>query len=325
MKPLAPAPHPVYSLRLSLTDRCQLRCPYCLPGSVAPWPEKTRYLSPEQIARAVESIGRSRPVKIRLTGGEPLLRAGIETIAARLGSLECVREVALTTNALTLNKHAEPLLAAGVSRLNIHVDSLRPGRFRAWTGGDLEAVLDGLHTARGAGFRHIKVNMVVMRGMNDDELMDFCEFARREQVTVRFIELMDTGCARDFHREHLLPVREFRAKIRERFTLEPMNGHDLAAPAREFRIVETGARIGFIGSDTEPFCAWCNRIRLSAQGRLYVCLYDPYGADLAPLLHSGGQEELDRLVERTLKGKVSYHPLTAGGWRPRFSMSEIGG
>jgi cyclic pyranopterin phosphate synthase len=308
MPPAAP-PHdlhrrPLGSLRLSVTDRCNLRCGYCMPEEEYTWLPKRELLSFEELERVVRATKDLGVTKVRLTGGEPLLRRDLERLVARLAALPHVTDLALTTNGVLLEEHAEALFGAGLQRLTVSLDTLRPDRYEHLARRpELDRTLAGLRAARAAGFRGTKLNTVVMRGENDDEVLELLEFARREELELRFVEYMDVGGATRWSLDAVVPARELLARIGAHYGgVEPLEG-DPRAPADRFRLPD-GLVFGVIASTTQPFCGTCDRGRVTADGRFFTCLYARDGLPLAPLLRAPGSEaERDAAVAEALAAR----------------------
>ena len=258
-------------VRLSVTDRCNLRCFYCLPRGVRRLSEPDHWLRFDEIERLMRAFAALGVQRLRLTGGEPLVRARLPELAARLSALPGIADVSLSTNATLLADYAGPLRRAGVTRLNVSLDSLKPERFREITGGRLEPVLDGLMAARRAGFHWIKINMLALKGVNDDEFTDMVEFCAAQGFTLRFIEVMPVGRPGVEASRHYLDLHEVKARLAERFDLIPgvVPG---GGPARYVRVRGTDLHIGFITPISQHFCDTCNRVRLSVDGTLHLCL-----------------------------------------------------
>ena len=283
---------PLKDLRISVTDRCNFRCNYCMPHDAYPWADKHAILTFEEILRLAQLFIELGVGKIRLTGGEPLVRQNLDELVRRLASLDGLEELSLTTNGALLSDQARPLREAGLRRINVSLDTLRPERFRQLTRrGDLAQVLAGIEAARQAGFAPIKLNTVVIRDMNDDEILDLVEYARARRFEVRFIEYMDVGNANDWDAARTVPRREIFETIHARFPLEEAGRRDGRAPAVDYRFADGQGGIGIIGSVTEPFCSSCTRARLTADGRFVTCLFSETGFDLKSLLRSGRTDE----------------------------------
>ncbi len=283
---------PLGNLRLSVTDRCNLRCSYCMPEEDYVWLPREDLLTFEELARLVDvflSLGVDR---IRLTGGEPLLRRDLDVLTGQLAAKPGLRDLALTTNGVLLDEQAPGLKQAGLARLTISLDTLDPARFRALTRRDEHArVVRGIEAARRAGFEGSKLNTVVMRGFNDDELLPVLEFARERALEPRFIEYMDVGGATRWRLEDVVPRAEILARIaRGRGPVEPLPEPGSSAPAERFRLPD-GQVFGVIASTSEPFCSSCDRARLTADGLWYTCLYAPSGTDLRGPLRAGASEQ----------------------------------
>jgi len=271
-------------LRLSVTDRCDFRCVYCMAEDMTFLP-RAQVLSLEEIERIARIFVGLGVNKIRLTGGEPLVRRGIDDLAGRLSRLPGLRELCMTTNAGRLEQFADALAEAGVSRLNISLDSLDPARFRRLTRtGDLERVLAGVRRARQAGFERIKLNTVVLRGRNDDEVESLAAFALEQGLDISFIEEMPLGVITEHSREEaFISSAELRERLSRKFRLEPVS-ETSGGPSRYFRVPGHRSRIGFISPHSENFCASCNRVRLTVEGRLLLCLGNEHATDLRDLV-----------------------------------------
>jgi cyclic pyranopterin phosphate synthase len=288
------------NLRLSVTDRCNLRCAYCMPEPEYAWLAKSLILSFEEISRLVEAFTLLGVEKLRLTGGEPLLRKDLPVLVELLAAKPAIRDLALTTNGLLLRELAPRLKRAGLHRLTVSLDTLDPARFRALTRREgLSDVLAGIEAARAAGFQHLKLDSVILRGTNDDELVPLLEFARAHEAEVRFIEYMDVGGATGWSMESVLPRAEMLARIAEAYgPVTPLVEHS-SAPAERFLLAD-GTVFGIIASTTQPFCASCDRSRLTADGMWFTCLYARTGLDLrAPLRAGASPEELAERIAAT--------------------------
>lgn len=313
-------------LRLSVTDRCDLRCTYCLPKGQRDFEAPAHWLNfdeIERIARAFTSLGVRR---IRLTGGEPLSRGRIAELAARIGALPGLEDLSLSTNATRLSTLAASLKAAGVSRVNVSLDSLRPARFAEITGGgDLAEVLDGLMAAKNAGLAPVKINMVAMRGVNDDEFEDMVGFCLEHDFTLRFIELMPMGSTGRASSAQYLDLQEVRRALAQRYELLPavMAG---GGPARYVQIAGTALKIGFITPISQHFCATCNRVRLAVDGTLYTCLGQEHRVALRPLLRNGCSDaDLAEAIREGIRNKPERHEFTTQPEKIIRFMSATGG
>lgn len=312
-------------LRISVTDRCNLRCTYCMPAEGMRWVDRADVLTFEEIERVarllVERFGIGA---IRLTGGEPTVRAHLPVLVAKLAALGV--DLSMTTNGATLALCADDLAAAGLRRVNVSLDSLRPDRYAALTRRDvLPAVLDGIDAALAAGLSPVKVNAVVVRGVNDDEVLDLAAFGRDRGVSMRFIEFMPLDADGAWRREQVVPGAEIVAAVARRWPLERV-GRD-HEPAERWRYLDGAGELGVIPSVTDAFCSSCDRVRLTAEGALRACLFATEETDLRAALRRGaGDDELADLVRTTVAGKWAGHGISEVAFRrPRRSMSQIGG
>ncbi len=304
MQLVDPFNRPIEYVRLSVTDRCDLRCGYCMPKGFHDFEEPEDWLTFDEIERVMAAFGRLGVTRIRLTGGEPLVRKDLPQLAARLSALPGIEDLSLSTNATRLAKHAKALESAGISRINVSLDSLRADRFRDITQGKLEKVLDGLMAARDAGFHPIKINMVVMADVNDDEVEDMVNFCIEHDFTLRFIETMPMGETGLSASQHYVNLQTVRKQLEQRFELVPgvMPG---GGPARYVRVAGTDLRIGFITPISQHFCETCNRVRLSVDGTLYLCLGQNDKVELRPILRGGAS---DSELEDTLRHAITLKP-----------------
>jgi cyclic pyranopterin phosphate synthase len=315
----------VRDLRISITDRCNFRCRYCMPAEGMKWLPRSELLTFEEIERfariCVDHFGFDG---IRLTGGEPTVRAHLPGLVERLAGLGV--DVALTTNGATLDALAQPLADAGLSRINISLDSLRRDRFLDLTRrDDLHRVLAGIDAAIAAGLHPVKVNAVLMRGINDDEVVDFADFGRRMGVTVRFIEFMPLDADGGWSDDLVVPADEIVAAIDAVHPLEPIRRG--SQPAERFRYVDGGGEVGVIASVTRPFCGDCDRVRLTAEGMFRTCLFATEEFDMRALLR-GPHDDADVAAEirRAVGTKWAGHSIGQVHFiRPARSMSQIGG
>jgi GTP 3',8-cyclase len=312
-------------LRLSLTDRCNLRCTYCMPAEGLAWLPKPGLLTDDELVRLVGVLAGLGVRTVRLTGGEPLLRPGLPGLVARLASLGV--DLSLTTNGLGLDKAAVALRDAGLSRVNVSLDSLRRDRFAAMTRRDrLPDVLAGLAAARAAGLAPVKVNTVLLRGVNDDEAADLLAWALAEGYALRFIEQMPLDPQHGWDRDEMLTADEVLARLGERWSLTPVAGRG-SAPAETWLVDGGPATVGVIGSVTRPFCSACDRLRLTADGQLRSCLFARDEHDLRTALRAAASDaELAERVRVALAGKAKGHGIGAPGFvQPDRPMSAIGG
>jgi cyclic pyranopterin phosphate synthase len=318
----------ISDLRVSVTDRCNFRCRYCMPAEGMDWLPRSEILSFEEIERLVALLVSRGIEDVRLTGGEPLARRQFPHLAAMLARIEGLRDLSLTTNGWFLERDAAALAAAGIQRLNVSLDSLHRGRFLEVTRRDaLPRVLRGLEAAaRYPELRPIKVNAIAMREFTEDEVLRFCDFARSTSFQVRFIEFMPLDGDRAWSPDAVLTGREIRRLIERRHPLEELP-REPSATARVFRFREGGGKIGFISPVSEPFCADCNRIRLTADGKLRTCLFSLHETDLRGPLRAGASDaELERIVREAVWRKELKHRVGEPGFRPPpRTMSAIGG
>jgi cyclic pyranopterin phosphate synthase len=315
-------------LRVSLTDRCNLRCTYCMPAEGLDWMTRPQLLSDEELLRLITiAVTRLGVREVRFTGGEPLLRRRLEEIVHSTSQLMPRPEISLTTNGIGLARRAQDLAAAGVDRLNVSLDSLRRDRFQKITRRDrLHDVLDGLAAARAAGLAPVKINTVLLRGVNDDEAVDLAAFAVGHGYELRFIEQMQLDAQHSWDRAEMVSAEEILAALRTRFILTPTVGRG-AAPA-ELWLVDGGpSRVGVIGSVTRPFCGDCDRTRLTADGQIRSCLFATTETDLRSLLRSDADDE--QIAERwrdAMWTKAAGHGINDPNFiQPARSMSAIGG
>jgi cyclic pyranopterin phosphate synthase len=316
----------IADLRLSVTDRCNFRCQYCMPAEGLPWLERAAVLSFEEIERLVALLAQMGIESVRLTGGEPLVRRDFPRLAALLAPL--VGDLSVTTNGYLLERDAAALVDAGVNRFNVSVDSLQRDRFFAMTRRDaLPQVLRGLEALAAHPEAHpIKVNAVALRGFTEQEVLPFARFAREQPYEVRFIEYMPLDGDRSWTRDQVLTGEEVRALIEAVHPLEP-EPREPSATARVYRFADGTGRIGFINPVSEPFCGDCNRIRLTADGKLRTCLFSLNETDLREPLRSGATDaDLEQIVRDAVWRKELKHHVNEPGFiQPARTMSAIGG
>lgn len=331
---------PLRDLRISVTDRCNLRCTYCMPREIFDdnheFLPRAELLTFEEIERLAGLSVRLGVRKIRLTGGEPLLRRGIEQLIERLARIETMEgkplEIALTTNAVLLARKARTLKDAGLSRVTVSLDGLSDVTFKRMSGTDVNVatVLNGIDAAQAAGFGPIKVNMVVKRGMNEHEILPMAEHFRHSNVVLRFIEFMDVGCTNDWKMEEVVPAREIIDRISARYPLEQTDPNYNGEVAERWRYADGGGEIGVIASVTRAFCHECSRARISTDGKLYTCLFANEGLDLREPLRSGESDRVisnliaDRWQRRDDRYSQLRHMETARV-QNKIEMSYIGG
>jgi cyclic pyranopterin phosphate synthase len=327
---------PLRDLRLSVIDRCNFRCPYCMPRET--FHAQYRFLKSNERLEFPELLRLTRlflqlgVTKLRITGGEPLLRPGLPDLIGDLTSLPGLEDVALTTNAVLLAQHAAALRAAGLKRVTVSLDSLDPQTFEAMAGGfaQLDDVLAGIAAARCAGLSPIKINAVVQRGVNDTQVLQLIERFRGTGVIVRLIEYMDVGNRNDWARERVVPSQELLARVHERWPLSALEPTYAGEVARRYGFDDGGGEIGFISSVTQPFCGDCSRARLSSDGKFYTCLFAAEGYDLrAPMRGGASDEELLNLIRSIWQRRADRYSELRENLRARgvqhVEMNYLGG
>lgn len=328
MKPqlIDPFGRKIEYVRLSVTDKCDLRCFYCLPKGFKGFEEPDNWLSFDEIERLIGAFGALGVSRVRITGGEPLVRKNLPQLAARLSMLPGIEDLSLSTNATQLQKQATALREAGVTRINVSLDSLNAKRFHEITGGGkLEQVLDGLMAAKAAGFYPVKINMVAMKGINDDEIEDMVEFSIEHGFTLRLIETMPMGSTGRAATDRYLDLQDVKKRLAEKYELIPsvMPG---GGPARYVQVAGTNLRIGFITPISQHFCETCNRVRLSVDGTLYMCLGQDHKFELRPLLRAGiGDNDLIETLHQAITLKPERHEFREKPAQVIRFMSMTGG
>ena len=336
----------IRDLRISITDRCNFRCLYCLPeteeaadfyrrqSSTKPepirheWKPRSHFLTYEEIARVVRLAVGQGVNKIRITGGEPLLRRDVPNLVEQIGQLEGGKDLALTTNGFHFAKNAEALRAAGLTRVTFSLDSLDPDNFKKLTGRDgLEELLAAIAQARELGFAPLKVNAVIIRDLNDNEIDALGRFARDENLVMRFIEFMPLDSGRAWQKEHVVPGREILARLQAAFDLQPVEMENASATAKRWRFAGGSGEVGIITPVSEPFCGQCNRIRLTADGKIRTCLFSLREHDLKQFLRSGASdgEIVEWLKSVVLQKEERHHIGETDFEQPDRTMSAIGG
>jgi GTP 3',8-cyclase len=318
---------PLGSLRLSVTDRCNMRCGYCMPEAEYTWLPRESLLSFEELSRLAGVFASLGAAKVRLTGGEPLLRHDLATLVAQLAADARVRDLALTTNGILLARHAETLRRAGLRRVTVSLDTLRADRSLAFARNPKHAdVLAGIAAASAAGFSDLKLNAVVIRGFNEDEVLDLLEFARAHRAELRFIEYMDVGGATRWSREQVVSRDEIIATIAARHgPVAPLPEPGSRAPAERFRLAD-GTTFGVIASVTAPFCRSCDRSRLTADGTWFLCLYGENGVDLrAPLRAGASDQELAAIISATWAARADRGAEQRAALRSRDVLYAVEG
>ncbi|MBN1889513.1 MAG: GTP 3',8-cyclase MoaA [Thermoflexales bacterium] len=322
-------------LRISVTDRCNLRCVYCMPPEGVPWLPHAELLSYEEIARVVRCSASLGMRKVRLTGGEPLVRPHVERLVKMIADIPGICDLSMTSNAVLLSEHAQALKAAGLRRVNISLDSLRPERFRTMTRlGDIEAVWRGLHAAEETGLLPIKLNVVVVRGLNDDELVDFARLTLTHDWHVRFIELMPLANGGEWGKglplpgHRYVPADEIQATITARLGAVPQTAEALVGngPAAVFRLPGARGTLGFISPVSRHFCPSCNRLRLTSDGKLRPCLLSGDEIDVRAALRAGASDEhVRQIIAHAVSCKPERHRLEQNVIPLDRTMAQIGG
>ena len=325
-------------LRISVTDRCNFRCTYCMPLDEYEWIDRKEILTFEEIARLAALFVELGVEKIRVTGGEPLVRKDLEKLIARLSAIAGITDLSLTTNGSLLAEKIAALKAAGLKRINVSIDTLKPERFREMTKrGDLAKVLEGVFAAKEHGLQPIKINAVIERGTNDDEILDLVEFSRENGFSMRFIEYMDVGNSNNWTSAKLVSKKEILEKIQSRFALREVGRQHGTAPAVDYEFVDGRGDLGIIASVTEPFCSTCSRARLTADGKLVTCLFSQIGHDLKKMLREGTSDaELIRFIGSIWRARTDRYSaerlealLSDRGYDPRshkkIEMITLGG
>lgn len=307
-------------LRVSLTDRCNLRCKYCMPEKGIDKCSHSDILSLEEIYKIIESFVELGIDKIRFTGGEPLVRKGIVDLIRRVSKLKGVKDIAMTTNGILLKDMARDLKDAGLNRVNISLDTLDNEKYKTITrGGDLKVVLDGIKEAKKVGLLPIKINTVLIGKFNEDEIEKFVELTREEEIDVRFIELMPIGQATNWAKEKFISNEKILQKVTE---LEPIKREDISSPAVYYKLPHSKGKVGIINPISCKFCENCNRVRLTSNGKLKLCLHSNREIDLKTPLRSG--QDLKSLIVKSIGEKEESHHLEEGKYIIR-NMNEIGG
>ncbi len=312
-------------LRLSVTDRCDLRCFYCMPKGFEGYEEPEDWLNFDEIERVIASFTRLGVSAVRITGGEPLVRQNLPELAKRLAAIPGLDDLSLSTNATRLAKHAQALHDSGVSRINVSLDTVDPVKFKNITQGKMEKVISGLLKAKAVGLNPIKINMVVMKGVNDDDVEEMVDFCMENDFTLRFIETMPVGDTGRNARDHYIDLHEIEDRLAQKYDLIPavMKG---AGPARYVQVADTHLKIGFITPISQHFCDTCNRVRMSVTGTLYMCLGDEHKFELRPLLRQGISDgDLDQVIRDAVNLKPLKHEFNEKPEKVVRFMSMTGG
>lgn len=315
-------------LRISVTDRCNIRCFYCMPAGNVQFKPRSELLTFEEIERFVRVLAQMGINKLRLTGGEPLVRHGLPRLVAKLGALPGIEDIAITTNGLLLSDQAQALRDAGLNRLNISLDTLDADRFREISRRDgLDRVLSGIAAAQSVGFDKIKLNAVAIKGLTEPDVVPLGRFARERDLELRFIEYMPLDADGGWDNEQVLSGDEIMGLLAEEFgPLEPLDS-DPSQPATDYRFTQGGGTVGFINPVTHPFCGDCNRLRLTAEGQVRNCLFSTVEWDARALLRGGGNDtELAELVRACVMAKKAGHGINSSEFiKPQRAMFQIGG
>jgi cyclic pyranopterin phosphate synthase len=323
---------PLRDLRISVTDRCTFRCRYCMPAEVFgpdyAFLPKDEILRFEEIVRLVRIMTPMGVGKVRLTGGEPLLRRGIEDLVGLLSSIDGVEDIALTTNGILLPHHAEALALAGLNRVTVSLDALDPEVFAKMNGvgAKVDRVLTGIRTARLHGLP-VKLNAVIQRGVNESEILPLVRMAQEEDIIMRFIEYMDVGESNGWNMKDVVPMAEILEIVQAEHPLEALPPNNPGEVAKRFRLTDGSAEIGIISSVTQPFCSGCQRLRLSADGKLFTCLFAAEGQDVRELMRQEADDEaLGSIIAKTWGQRTDRYSEERGdGTRAKAEMSYLGG
>ena len=318
----------IVNLRISVTDRCNFRCTYCMPADNVEFMDRTNLLSFEEIQRVVTVASGLGINRIRLTGGEPLMRKDLPTLIKMINEVEGINDVAMTTNAFFLKDQAQSLKDAGLKRLNVSLDALDPEKFRDVNRRDcLQAVLDGLDTARKVGFKSIKINAVAVRNFSESEVMGLIEYGRSDGFEVRFIEFMPLDSDKVWERDKVLFGHEIIELIKKKYELVPVDNSLEIGPASEYTFADGKGKIGIITAVSNPFCDHCNRIRMTADGKLRTCLFSADETNLKEMIRSGKSDEnIAETIRQAVLIKEPGHKINLDDFeRPDRAMHAIGG
>jgi cyclic pyranopterin phosphate synthase len=313
-------------LRISVTDRCNERCLYCLPENFNAWTPREQVLSDDEFMAIVQTAVTLGFKKFRVTGGEPLIRPGVTDLIGRIAATAGVESVQLTTNGTRLPQLAQPLFDAGLRRINISLDALNPDKYRAITAGELQPVIKGIKLVKQIGFPSVKLNTVLIRGKNDCEILPLLDFAAEHDVAIRFIELMPVSLTEMLSEKNFLPVAEVLNLLKREDTLEPVSGSLGFGPAKYFRLKKRGVTVGLIGALSDlHFCEQCNKMRVTCEGTLRPCLGNHLETDLKPALRPRiDAQKLEALFRGTLAQKPAEH-LFRDNYQPHRVLTAIGG
>jgi cyclic pyranopterin phosphate synthase len=324
-------------VRISVTDRCNFRCDYCMPLDKYEWISKSEILTFEEITRIARLFIQLGVEEIRLTGGEPLLRHGLENLVGQIADLEGLKDLSLTTNGALLGDKAQVLARAGLKRINVSLDTINSEKFQRMTKqNELERVLEGLSAAKQAGLSPIKINAVIERGVNDGDIIELVEFSRNNGFPIRFIEYMDVGNSNNWISDRMVSKNEILSLINARYPLTEIGRNDGSAPAIDYKFTDGIGKAGVIASVTEPFCRGCTRARLTADGKLVTCLFSEQGHDLKHLLrHGGSDEDILSLISSVWRARTDRYSeerleaMNSGEYKPKqrkkLEMISLGG
>lgn len=318
----------IVNLRISVTDRCNFRCTYCMPADNVEFMDRSNLLTFEEIHRVVTVVSKLGINRIRLTGGEPMMRKDLPTLIKMIDKVEGINDIAMTTNAYFLKDQAQILFNAGLKRLNVSLDSLDPDKFRDVNRRDcLQAVLDGLDAARKVGFKSIKINAVAVRNFSETEIMGLIEYGRSDGFEVRFIEFMPLDSDKVWERDKVLFGHEIVDLIKEKYELVPIDNSLEIGPASEYSFADGKGKIGVITAVSNPFCDHCNRIRMTADGKLRTCLFSTDETDLKDMIRSNATDSaIAEAINQAVLAKEPGHKINLEGFeRPTRAMHAIGG
>ncbi len=318
----------IVNLRISVTDRCNFRCTYCMPADNVEFMDRSNLLSFEEIHRVVTIVSKLGINRIRLTGGEPLMRKGLPILIKMIDKVEGIDDIAMTTNAYFLKDQAQSLIEAGLKRLNVSLDALDPDKFRDVNRRDcLNSVLEGLNTARKAGFKSIKINAVAVRNFSEPEIMDLIEMGRSDGFEIRFIEFMPLDSDKTWERNKVLFGHEIIDIIKKKYELVPIDNSLEIGPASEYNFADGKGKVGIITAVSNPFCDHCNRIRMTADGKLRTCLFSENEHDLKNLIRNGASDEvIAEAIQQAVLIKEPGHKINLKDFKqPNRAMHAIGG
>ncbi len=318
----------IVNLRISVTDRCNFRCTYCMPADNVEFMDRSNLLSFEEIQRVAQIVSRMGINRLRLTGGEPLMRKNLPVLIKMLNEVDGIDDIAMTTNAYFLKDQAQSLKDAGLKRLNVSLDALDPEKFRDVNRRDcLQSVLDGLDTARKVGFKSIKINAVAVRNFSETEIMSLIEMGRSDGFEIRFIEFMPLDSDKVWERDKVLFGHEIVNMIKDNYELVPIDNSLEIGPASEYNFADGKGKIGIITAVSNPFCDHCNRIRMTADGKLRTCLFSTEETNLKELIRSGATDQtIIETIKQAVLVKEPGHKINLDDFeRPTRAMHAIGG